>query len=105
MSEHNPEPIKAKRHLNPLVKIWIWRCANEKCQHVNESLGSEQGQIRVLGSGNELREPIFYGDKCEECRIPATRETCLLQVKLLHPENNAKGKGKALTQENVKMEG
>jgi hypothetical protein len=105
MSEHTPESIKAKRHVYPLVKIWIWRCADEKCQYVKKSLGSEEGQIKVLGSGNKLREPIFSGDKCEECRVPATREACLLQVKLLHPENYAKGKGKASAPEDVEMEG
>jgi hypothetical protein len=104
-SQHTPAPTKAKRHVNPLVKIWVWRCADENCKKVNESLGSEDGHIRVLASGNELREPTFYGEKCEECRVPATRATCLLQVKLLHPEDSANDEGKAPAQEGVEMEG
>jgi hypothetical protein len=105
-SHYTPALIKAKRHVNPLVKIWVWRCADENCQETNESLGSEDGHIRILASGNELREPTFYGEKCEKCRVPAPRATLLPEVRLLHPKDNAndKDKGKAPAQDDVEME-
>jgi hypothetical protein len=105
MSHYTPAPTKAKPHVNPLVKIWVWRCADKDCRKVNECLGSEDGDIRVLPSGNELREPSFYKDKCETCRAPATRAACLLEVKLLHLADNKTDKGKGPTQEDVEMQG
>jgi len=61
-------------------------------------MGSEEGRFRTLPSGNQLREPCWYHEKCEWCRKEAGRECCLLQVRLVDgPEKEkegGKGKGK-----------
>jgi hypothetical protein len=78
-----PPPVLTKTLVYPLLKIYIWRCANVTCRFKNETLGTEEGKFRVLPSGNELREPCFYHEKCEFCREEAGRECCLLEVRLL----------------------
>ncbi|KAI4672681.1 uncharacterized protein J4E78_001183 [Alternaria triticimaculans] len=94
MSHYAPQTTKAKSHIAPLVKIYVWRCPNESCSHANETIASEEGRIRAISSGNELREPMWYTRKCEKCSEEAGRGCCLLEVKLLPPEDEAKGKGK-----------
>ena len=57
-------------------------------------MGSEEGRFRTLPSGNQLREPCWYREKCEWCRKEAGRECCLLQVRLVDgPEKEKEGEG------------
>jgi hypothetical protein len=105
MYRHTPISTKAKAHINPLVKIYVWRCADEKCKYDNETLASEEGYVRILTSGNELREAMWYAEKCEKCRQIAGKGCCLLQVKLIDPVDKRKGKTKAPADEDVEMGG
>ena len=47
----------------------------------------------MLPSGNELREPCWYAEKCEWCRKEAGRECCLLQVKLVNGPDRGRDEG------------
>jgi hypothetical protein len=105
MYRYTPITTKAKPHIYPLVKIYVWRCADENCKYDNETLASEEGYVRILPSGNELREPMWYAEKCEKCRQIAGKGCCLLQVKLLDPVDKGKGKAKAPADEDVEMDG
>jgi hypothetical protein len=93
--------------MDPLVKIYVWHCPDKKCEHVNETLASEEGRVRVLPSGNELREPMWYTEKCKICHEVAGRRCCLLEVKLVPPVDvvKDKGKAKAPADEDVEMDG
>ena len=68
-------------------------------------MGREDGKIMFIPCGNELREPSFYSDKCDTSRDPATRAAYLLEVKLLHLQDDTKGKGKTPAQEEVEVRG
>jgi hypothetical protein len=102
MSRYTPTPTKAKAHIDPLAKIFVWRCSD--CKYVNETLGSEKGSVRMLTGGDELREPMWYEEKCEMCRQKAGRGCCLLQTKPItpfQPMGEAKGKIKAPVDEDA----
>ncbi|KAF2826749.1 hypothetical protein CC86DRAFT_416470 [Ophiobolus disseminans] len=62
---------------NPLFLLFIWRCSEPKCCHINETVGSE---------GNELHQPCWYREKCSGCGKEATLECCLMQIMMLNLE-------------------
>jgi hypothetical protein len=67
----------------PLIRLFVWRCATTTCELVNETLCNEAGRVRELPTGYQIREPCWYGATCEDCGGVAGRETCLLEVKLV----------------------
>ena len=71
MSRYFPTPTKAKPRINPLIKLFVWRCSDDGCKYVNETLASERGYVRMISTGEELPEPMWYGEKCEMCRQKA----------------------------------
>ncbi|KAF7680120.1 hypothetical protein GT037_001771 [Alternaria burnsii] len=108
MSRYFPTPTRAKPRINPLIKLFVWRCSNDGCKYVNDTLASERGYVRMISTGEELPEPMWYGEKCEMCRQKAGKECLLLQVKLLTPSqpvSEAKGNDKAVVDEDVENEG
>jgi hypothetical protein len=74
---------KTNKPVHPLLKIYVWRCADEECKFTNETMGTEEGRYRTLPSGNQLREPCWYDEKCGMCLQKASRGCCLLEVRLL----------------------
>jgi hypothetical protein len=94
-----PPPVLVA-HVHPLLKEYHWRCASEDCGFLNKTMGTEEGHLRELPSGNTLREPCWYHVKCEFCREEAGRECCLVEVKLVEAVEKSmavvegKGKGK-----------
>lgn len=71
MSRYFHTPTKAKLRINPLIKLFVWRCSDDGCKYVNETLASERGYVRMISTGEKLPEPIWYGEKCEMCRQKA----------------------------------
>ncbi|KAH8641732.1 hypothetical protein IG631_04673 [Alternaria alternata] len=71
MSRYFPTPTKAKPRINPLIKLFVWRCPDDGCKYVNETLANERGYVRMISTGEELPEAMWYGEKCEMCRQKA----------------------------------
>jgi hypothetical protein len=84
--------LRINDSIQPLVRIYIWRCSNPECHRVNKTMSSEAGHVRERRSGYQLMEPCWSGKKCEFCSVLSSRETCLLEIILVEAMMGAKDK-------------
>lgn len=91
-----PPTTHATNPPNPILQLYVWRCANPECQSVNETMGTEADRYRVLPDGDTRprRTPCFYGEKCTFCsEVVAGEESCLLLVRLVMRKERKGGGG------------
>jgi hypothetical protein len=85
--------LRINDSIHPLLRIYIWRCSNPECHHVNKTMSSETGHVRERPRGHQLREPCWSGKKCEFCSVLSSRETCLLEVMLAGSKGKSEDSG------------
>jgi hypothetical protein len=91
-SHHSRKMPRFETYAGPVLKIYVWRCSEKDCRSDNETLATESVRGNRHSEYLHGREPFFFGEKCEKCRVRATALTCLLEIKMRQVQHYVKRK-------------